>query len=378
MIGLTVKSVVFVIFSLSSFMALIADESSAATQAFSENPSVAEISRALEDRSLSAFKTITPQNKLAIEKSLRRIASRQDDEVSRLIDPGSQADQTGAALFALAAILEKPHDIAFFQRFFENYNGTLESVIREPYAKAIVDNREGLAAEEKQRQLQRIASSAMQAYTIAAHRTGMDDAAVPALLRKLDHSNYDVAMNAAQALKGLQSSTAVEAIAARLRTDEAKFPLGPWDTSIQKQLDEVGGHDTRLGKARIYVDVLATMKTAGARVAAAATLDRWEAIYQKHPQRDAILLALGVAKQRDELTRTAGEVAASEPPPSELAREPANIATPATPVASREASAPLASTAADSSSPSLATLWTCAAAAIAMLVSLLVFWKRRT
>ena len=119
------------------------------------------------------------------------------------------------------------------------------------------------------------------------------------------------------------------------------------------------------------------MKTAQARAAAEATLDRWEAIYKKHPQRDAILFALGVPKQREELTRKAGEVAAAEPPWSALAHEPAKAAAPATPVASREASAPLASTAIDSSSPSLGTLWTCAAAAVAVLVGLFVFWKRR-
>ncbi len=208
----------------------------------------------------------------------------------------------------------------------------------------------------------------------------MDEAAVPALLRKLDHSNYDIAIDAARALKELQSSAAVEAIVARLRADEAKFPPGPWDPTIDRHLAEVGGHDTRLGKARIYVDVLATMKTAEARAAAAATLDRWEAIYKKHAQRDAILLALGVAKQREELTRTAGEVAAAEPPSSEANREAVLAAAPSIPTARKEAPTTLAATpaAVDSSSPSLATLWTCATVAVALLVSLVVFWKRRT
>lgn len=356
---------------------VIGDDSVAPPGPLSEHPTVAEISHALQDRSLSAFATITPKNRLAVESILRRIAARQDNEIALNIRPTTQADQTNAALSVLAATLNNPTDLAYFQRYFESYNGTPHSVAQEPYAKAIIAIGDEVEPDFTGRMLNNIAGSAMHNYAFFAHRMGMDEAAVPALVRKLDHPNYDVAIDAAQAMKGLQSSSAVEAIVARLRADEAKFPLGPWDTTIQKQLDEFGGHDTRLGKARIYVDVLATMKTAEARDAAAATLDRWEAIYKKHPQRDAILLALGVAKQREELASTAKEVAAAEPPQSELAREPANIATPATPVASRETPAPLASTAADSSSPSLGILWTCAAAAIALLVSLVVFWKRR-
>ena len=343
---------------------VIGDDSVAPPGPLSEHPTVAEISHALQDRSLSAFATITPKNRLAVESILRRIAARQDNEIALNIRPTTQADQTNAALSVLAATLNNPADLAYFQRYFESYNGTPHSVAQEPYAKAIIAIGDEVEPDFTGRMLNNIAGSAMHNYAFFAHRMGMDEAAVPALVRKLDHPNYDVAIDAAQALKGLQSFTAVEAIAARLRADEAKFPPGPWDPTIDKQFAEFGGHDTRFGKARIHLSILTTMKTAEARAAATAALDRWEAIYQKHPQRDAILLALGVAKQREELAGTAGEVAAAEPPPP----EPARTAAPSTPVASREASAPLASTAADSSSPSLATLWTCAAAAVALLL----------
>ena len=52
-------------------------------------------------------------------------------------------------------------------------------------------------------------------------------------------------------------------------------------------------------------------------------------------------------------------------------------ATPALPNSTPPPVGPTAIAAADSPTPTAATLWTCAAAAIALLVSLVVFWKRR-
>ena len=373
---LTTLAFIFLCLGLSGTMN--GDESGAPPGPLSERPTVEEISEALQDRSLSAFATITPKNRSAVVSILRRIAAREDREIAQNIDPWTQAGRTNRALSVLASILDKSTNLAYFQRFFESYNGTPESVAHEPYAKAIIEIGEEVEPYFKEKMLKNIAGTAMHNYAFFAHRMGKDDEAVPALLRKLDHPNDDIAINAARALEELQSSAAVEAIVARLRSDEARFPLGPWDPTIQKQLDEIAAPDTRFGKARILVDVLGTMKTTEARAAASATLDRWKAIYRKHPQRDAILFALSVPKQREELTRKAGEVAAADPPSSETVRDRARTTAPTAPVALKQTPSPAASTAVDSSSPSLGTLWACAAAAVALLVGLLVFWKRHS
>ena len=123
---------------------VIGDDSVAPPGPLSEHPTVAEICYALQDRSLSAFATITPKNRLAVESILRRIAVRQDSEIAQSIRPSGQADQTSAALNVLATILNTPADLAYFERFFERYDGTPASVAHEPYAKAINDTQEVL------------------------------------------------------------------------------------------------------------------------------------------------------------------------------------------------------------------------------------------
>ena len=82
-------------------------------------------------------------------------------------------------------------------------------------------------------------------------------------------------------------------------------------------------------------------------------------------------------KDRDYLAVRPGRTALVEPANSK--GEPPLVAPAPEPLLSTIAplaAAPVAS-AAETSTPSIATLWTCAAAVIALLVSLVVFWKRR-
>jgi hypothetical protein len=367
--------------SLAGFVASRADDSLHPPGPLSDNPTVAEVSYALGDRSLSAFTTITPKNRAAVESILRRIAARADTEVAQTIDPGSQSDQTSSALHVLAAILNDPSQLAYFQRFFGSFDGTAASVAHEPYAKVIIEW-EKTESYWKERMLKSIAYSAMGSYARFARRMGMDDAATPSLLQKLESRDDDIARNAALALGDLQTSAVVKYIEARAPAEEAKMPRGPYDPKLIEALQEQGITalpESQRRKTGLYLQILMKMKTAEARTAASAMLDRWEAIYKNHPQRDDYLTIMQVAKLRDELVRTAGEVAVTEPAPSEVNRNSTSTTVPSVPSAPKAAPATLAATPAvvDSSSPSSGFLWTCAGVTVALLVGLLVFWKRR-
>ena len=317
------------------------------------------------------------ENRAGVLKICRRIASRADAEIAARITPSSQVDMTVRALEIIGQNSDDSADLAFLQRFFVDVENTLKGVSAMPALQAVIQLKDGISLEEKNRMLRGIASSAMDGYALTSHRLGTDEAAVPVLLRKLDHPDLHIAMDASRALGNLKSSTLVKEMEARLVRDEARFWRGPYDPKILEDAQERGTYDTRFGRAGLYLAVLKKMKTAEARAAAAAALDRWEAIYRNHPQRDEYLTYMHIAKAREELVRTAGEVAASEPPPSEPNREPVLATAPSTPPARKEAPTTLASTPADSASPSIGFLWTCAGAALALLVGLLVFWKRR-
>jgi HEAT repeat protein len=265
-----------------------------------------------------SFATMTPQNKPIVLAILRRLALRADAEIAALTPPEAQQTATESALFFIAHHTDQPSDLAFVQQFFDWPEDDLSAAPAAPYTQTILELENGLPPSSRLNGLQKIARNTMMAYAVAARRLGMDDAAVPALLRKLDDSDYKIAGNAAQALKELRSSSAVEAIERRLREDEANFPLEPWDQKLKDELDERAEPDKRFGKAFIYYSVLSMMKTAEARAAAWAALARWEAIYKNHPDRDKYLPGLSV--RRENLTRTAGEILPSKP--KEAARPP--------------------------------------------------------
>ena len=316
------------------------------------------------------------ENPKAILPILRRTAARADGEIAARIPPTRQIEMSRRILEVIGQLSGDPADLRFLQSFFLNVENTLNGISEIPALRVIIELKDGLPLAEKQRMLRGIANDAMDGYALTAHRLGMDEAAVPALLQKLDGSHLDIAMGASRALGNLQSSRLVKEMEMRLRADEAHFPRGPYDPKFLEDAQEHGTRDTRFGKAGDYYAVLTKMKTAEARTAAAATLDRWEAIYRDHPQRDEYLTYMHIANAREELARTAGEVAVQEPDRPESTRQGAATTAPSGSILPRAAPAPVAALA-ESPTPSSAFLWTGAVVTLALLVSLLVFWKRR-
>ena len=118
--------------------------------------------------------------------------------------------------------------------------------------------------------------------------------------------------------------------------------------------------------AQMLVHILDEMDTVESRAAAREALQRWEASYENDPHKRDAYVGLAI----ESWWKTFGPPGAELPPGAgrpELRSE--------TPTTAPLASTPAASTV-ETSSPSLALLWTCAAAAVALLVGLVVFWKR--
>lgn len=323
----------------------------------------------------ASFAKMTSQNKPVVLGIARRLALRADPDIAARIPAIRQGEATFNALNLLAQNTDDPGDLAFFQRFFGDIDKILKGESPEPYVIDYMKLKDGLPPGSKRDGLLGTAGTAMRAYAVTAHRLGMDDAALPALFRKLDHVDYDVASMAAQALGELQSPAIVSAIGPRLRAAEEAFPRGPWDPKVIEKLQEFGGQDTRFGKASLYLSILTRMKPAEAQAAAEAALQRWEEIYKDHPQRDEYLGWMNVPSLRDALARTAAEMASSASPAHPQDRDPANIApVPTPPATQKPAVAPTTAGADDKP----AWVWISAGvAALALLAGLLVFWKRR-
>ncbi len=320
---LSLIAVPFVVY-FGGFIALIAaaEPINVNPTPFSANPTLEEVLDGLQDGQSRKFASMTPQNAADVRAILRRIATRTGDDVNRLIEPVDQATASGKALDALGWTAQSPEELSFFPKFFEAIGDSTPQGLPEPYPGSLVTLGEGIANERRGFYIREIASAAMEGYAATARRLRMDDVAASALLRKLDDSDYKISSGASRAMEELQSFSVVAAIERRMREAEQTFPRDAWDQQYVDDLDEKGIPDRRFNKARIYLSVLGTMKTAEARAAAWAALSRWEAIYRNHPDRDKYLEYLGVPHWRDDqLPRTANEIETSKSHPAFPSKE---------------------------------------------------------
>ena len=307
---------------------------------------------------------VTPQNHRIVEDILLRLAMGTLPDTPPI--PAS-LDGRMTAIEALGRIGTDTAILPALKPYFARMDREGWRIENYPYRSLVEDRYYPNLTNDN---LRRLSSSAMTAYGQVAKRTIGEDAVLPEILPFF--RNPGPTQGAAWvAVKGYRSPALVGVVVQILREIEARFPV-PWqhfdgtNDKVPSNAPKVASEAYRVMRSLIEID------TPQAKTEAETILTRWEAKYRDDPQWDWVNKDLCIWGHRLHLPIPETDLGSENGVPETM--QVANAAPGAKPTTGTESARVAVAT---ESTPSIGFLWTCAAAAISLLVGLVVFWKRR-